>query len=135
MNDRDEMLAAIRAEIEARAVREGPDGSTLSFDGRQHFFTATGGAWEIRFELEELGAGEVIGVGSIWTAVRPGEALSFAEVIVSGRVNEARRGTLVLDPVEPAAGGPVRLAVRLAARSDAQEPIVSEILEVHGMPA
>lgn len=135
MQNRDDMLAVIRAEVEARAVREGPGGSTLSFDGRQHFFTAVGGAWEIRFELEQLGAGEVVGVGSIWTPARRGAALSSADVIVSGRVSATRRATLVLDPVVPAERAPVRLVVRLAEHVESQEPVVSEVIEVHGMPA
>jgi hypothetical protein len=134
MENRDDMRPAIRAAVEAWPTHEGPDGSVLSFDGRQHYFTAVGGAWEIRFELEELGAGEVIGVGSIWTAPRPGDALSSSEVIVSGRVGATRRATLVLDPVSADDTTPVRLAVRMAARADGYEPIVEEILEVHGMP-
>ncbi|MEO6027848.1 MAG: hypothetical protein ABIR79_13365 [Candidatus Binatia bacterium] len=134
MQNRDEMLDAIRAEDEARPLQDGPYGSTLSFDGCRHYLTPVGGAWEIRFELEQLGAGEVIGVGSVWTAARPGEPLRPWEVLVSGRVDERGMATLALVPVAATARSPVRLLVRMAGRSDGQDPIVSEVLDVQGLP-
>ncbi len=117
MHNRDEMAAA-----------------TLSFDGGRHYLTAVGGAWEIRFELEQLGAGEVIGVGSIWTAACPGEPLLASEVLVSGHVDEHGMATLSLVPVAATDRGPVTLLVRMTGRTDVQDPIVSAVLDLQGLP-
>jgi hypothetical protein len=133
MHKRDEMPPTTRADVDAPAFH-GPNGPTLSFDGSAHFLTATGGAWEVRFELEQLGAGELLGVGSVWTPAHPGHPLLGSEVLVSGRVDEHGTATLFLVPIAASTQAPVTLLVRMAERSDVQDPLVSEVLDVQGLP-
>lgn len=61
------------------------------------------GAWELRLELRQLAAGEIVGVGSVTTAL-------------------------------DAPHDGVTSSVRFAPLVDEQEPIVSEVLAVAGLP-
>ncbi len=106
----------------------------LGYDGHVHVLGNLDGTWRVRLELEQLGAGEVVGVGSVWRALDAPQDGLTANVILSGRVDDGI-ARIALTPI--ASGGPARvtLVVRLFdGRSDVQDPIISSVLEVHGLP-
>jgi hypothetical protein len=110
-------------------------GIRLSYDGRTHVLGNEAGTWEIRLELEQLGAGEIVGVGSVATALDAPHDGLVAEVILSGRVDRQGTARVVLTPLAPGALTTVSLVLRLAdGRIDVQDPIVSAVLEVRGLP-
>jgi hypothetical protein len=77
----------------------------------------------------------VVGVGSVWSALdAPHDGLT-ANVILSGHVHEHGIATIELTPIASGGPAPVALVVRLFdGRSDVQDPIISSVLEVHGLP-
>ncbi len=104
-------------------------GSLLSYDGRAHLLSCTAGSWRIRMELEELGKGEVIGVGMVWTTTHDTDT----EVIVSGRIDDQGITVVTLTPVMPCRLDPISLVLRVERQPEVHDPIVTEGLEVRGL--
>ncbi len=110
-------------------------GIRMSYDGRTHVLGNEAESWEIRLELEQLGAGEIIGVGSVATARDAPHDVPVTEVILSGRVDRQGTACVVLTPLVPGALAVVTLVLRLVGgRMDVHDPIVSAVLEVRGLP-
>ena len=105
-------------------------GIRLRYDGHLHTIRDAAGTWDLRLELEQLGAGEIVGVGSV-TAPHDGVT---AHLIASGRIGPDRTGRIELTPLAGGGRAAIVLSVRFAPRIDEQEPVVSEILEVVGLP-
>jgi hypothetical protein len=91
----------------------------------------TVGEWQIRLELEQLGAGELVGVGSIARTTHP----RVSEVIVGGSLEGDGIARLRLDPIHRDDQAPLALLVRVASHPDTADPMVTEVLEVCAMPA
>ena len=107
----------------------------LGYDGHVHVLGNADGTWRLRLELEQLGAGEMVGIGSVWSALNaPHDGLT-ADVILSGRVDARGIARIVLTPIAAESLATVSLVVQLFdGRSDVQDPIISSVLEVHGLP-
>lgn len=107
----------------------------LVHDGRTHEIGNAAGSWSMRLELEQLGAGELIGIGSVATALDAPHDGVVAEVIVSGRVDGEGMARLVLTPLASGSLVTVTLVARVrGGRADAQDPVLDAVLEVHGLP-
>ena len=87
--------------------------------------------WHLRMELEDLGAGELVGVGLL---SMPPEAASPAEVLIGGTTEHDGTVRLRLLPTGAQHELPIRLRVRVVPHPDTNEPIVSEVLEAEGSP-
>jgi hypothetical protein len=108
----------------------------LSYDGRTHVVRNAAATWEIRLELEQLGAGEIIGVGSIATALDAPHDGIVAAVIASGRVDREGTARVRLTPIAAGSLATVAVVLRLAAANgDSQDPIVEAVVSVEGLPA
>ncbi len=111
-------------------------GVSLRYDGHLHTIRNAAGTWDIRLELEQLGAGEIVGVGSVTTPLDAPHDGVTARVIASGRIGQDRTGVLELTPLAAAGRGVIALAVRFAPRIDEhEEPVVTEVLAIVGLPA
>ena len=110
-------------------------GVRLRYDGHLHTVHNAAGTWNLRLELEQLGAGEIVGVGSITAPLDgPNDGVT-THLIASGRIAPDRTGVLELTPLDAGGRTPIRLAVRFAPRLDDQEPVVSAVLAIEGLPA
>lgn len=110
-------------------------GLRLSYDGKMHVVRNAAATWEMRLEIEQLGAGEIIGVGSIATALDAPHDGMVAEVIASGRVNRQGTARLLLTPIARGALTTVTVVLHLlAGRPDGQDPIVDAVVSVEGLP-
>ena len=110
-------------------------GIRLSYDGRTHVVRNAAATWEIRLELEQLGAGEIIGVGSIATALDAPHDGMVAEVIASGRVDRQGTVRLLLTPIARGALATVSVVLHLVAgRGDGLDPIADAVVSVEGLP-
>jgi hypothetical protein len=109
-------------------------GVRVAYDGRVHRLRNDARTWDILLELEQLGAGEIVGIGSLTTALDAPHDGVTAQVIVSGRVRADGTGVIGLTPLAPGGGATITLTVRLAARVDGQEPTIAEVLGVEGLP-
>ncbi len=109
-------------------------GVQLRYDGRVHTLRNAAGTWDLRLELEQLGAGEVVGIGDVTTALDAPHDGMTARVIASGRIRPDGTGHLGLTPL--AAGGrpTIELTVRFAPRADGQEPVIAEVTAIAGLP-
>ena len=96
------------------------------------FSTETAGDWHLALELEQLGDGELVGVGNLSSAGLVTAADRGFELVVGGRGDALGFATLELTPVVDDGGGPLTLFVRLAMPRDGADPIVVEVLEVEG---
>ena len=84
---------------------------------------------------EQLGAGEIIGVGSIATALDAPHDGVVAAVIASGRVDRQGTARLLLTPIAHGALATVGVVLRLiAGRGDGQDPIADAVVSVEGLP-
>jgi hypothetical protein len=111
-------------------------GVRLSYDGRTHVARNSAGTWEIRLELEQLEVGEIIGVGSIATALDAPHDGLVAEVIASGRVDREGRVRLHLTPIAVGSTAAVFMVLRLApGHGDGRDPIADAVISVEGLPA
>jgi hypothetical protein len=111
-------------------------GVRLGYEGQRHFLANAAGTWEVRFELDQLAAGEIVGVGSVWRAHDgPYDGL-VTDVTMSGHVDQRGIARIVLSPIGTASAAIARLVVRLFdGRSNVQDPIISSVLEVEGLSA
>ena len=108
----------------------------LSYDGRTHVLANAASTWEIRLELEQLGAGEVVGIGSVATALDAPHDGVNAEVILSGRIDPHGVASIVLTPLAASSRPPITLIVRvLSGRLEGHDPIITHVLEVRGLPS
>jgi hypothetical protein len=110
-------------------------GVSLRYDGHLHTIRNAAGTWDLRLELEQLGAGEVVGVGSVTTSLDAPHDGVTARLIASGRIGSDRTGLLELTPLAAGGQSVIVLSVRFAPLIDEQEPVVSEVLAVRGLPA
>jgi len=110
-------------------------GVSLRYDGHLHTIRNAAGTWDLRLELEQLAAGEIVGVGSVTTPLDAPHDGVTARLIASGRVGTDGTGVIELTPLAAAARNVIVLAVRFAPRIDEQEPVVSEVLAIQGLPA
>lgn len=92
-----------------------------------------GETWHLRMELEALGAGELVGVGSL--SVPAEGAGTPAEVLIGGKMEPDGTARLRVVPIGGHDELPITLRVRLVQHPDTNEPIVSEVLEAEGSPA
>jgi hypothetical protein len=108
---------------------------TLRHDGVRQiltFSTATAGDWHLALELEQLGDGELVGVGTLSAAALVTAAERGFELVVGGRANRQGLATLELTPVVDDGGGPLTLLVRLTVPRDGADPTVASVLAVKG---
>ena len=110
-------------------------GVRLRYDGHLHTIRNAAGSWDLQLELEQLGAGEIVGVGSVTTALDAPHDGVTAHLIASGRIGPDRTGVLELSPLGAGARAAIVLSVRFAPRIDEQEPVIAEILAIDGLPA
>lgn len=110
-------------------------GVSLRYDGHLHTIRNAAGTWDLQLELEQLGAGEIVGVGSVTTPVDSPHDGVTAGLIASGRMQPDGTGVLELTPLAAGVRGLIVLSVRFAPRIDEQEPVVSEVLAIQGLPA
>ena len=110
-------------------------GVRLQYDGHLHTIRSVAGTWDLRLELEQLGAGEIVGVGTLTTPLDAAHGGVTARVIARGWIGPDRTGVLELTPLSVGGRAVIILSVRFAPRLDDQEPIVTEVLALEGLPA
>lgn len=110
-------------------------GVSLRYDGHLHTIRNAAGTWDLRLELEQLGAGEIVGVGTVTTPLDAPHDGVTARLIASGRIGPDRTGVLELTPLGTGGHSVIVLSVRFAPRIDEQEPVISEVVAIEGLPA
>jgi hypothetical protein len=110
-------------------------GVSIRYDGHLHTIRNAAGTWDLRLELEQLGAGEIVGVGTVTTPLDAQHDGVTARLIASGRMKPDRTGVLELMPIAASGRSVIVLSVRFAPRIDEQEPVVSEVLAINGLHA
>jgi hypothetical protein len=139
MNPVHRRLNAFSAGGFARGMQDAVENHTrtavrLSYDGRTHVVRNAAATWEMRLELEQLGAGEIIGVGSIATALDAPHDGLVAEVIVGGRVDHEGTARLHLTPIAAGSTATVTVVLRLAEGHGDRDPVVDAVVSVEGLP-
>jgi hypothetical protein len=109
-------------------------GVRLQYDGRVHALRNLSGTWDVRLELEQLGAGEIIGVGSVSTPMDAPHDGITGRVIVGGQLGPDGTGVLALTPLAAGGRAAVTMTVRFAPRLEGQEPVIAEVLAIEGLP-
>lgn len=110
-------------------------GVWLRYDGHLHTIRNAAGSWDLRLELEQLGAGEIVGVGSVTTPLDAPHDGVTAHLIASGRIGPDRTAVLELSPLGAGGRAVIMLSVRFAPRIDEQEPVIAEVTAIEGLPA
>ncbi len=110
-----------------------PIGQLVRAEGRVQVVTYSapgGGEWEVRLEIEALGAGEVVGVGSIATALPARGHRRSWDVVVAGLLGADGTATLRLEPLDGERHVSVTMLVRVTSDPDTEDPLVDEVLAV-----